>query len=219
MNRLARCVSTLTVMLLAAAVLVGCSTGGSAGYGGARPDDEVGGTTGALGEAETEDLAIGGDTGCISGRVWQLDVDDLASQLAAQLAAGGFEVLEYGVEGGSTLQFDDAGAVNITAVQVSTIQVVTDADARTTLVQVHERPSSGEWGWLGNTNVMEFASWDSVGYSVVNFLVVNGIYLESEIPIPGDTMFGTDMTVECVGTKMTTIVDRSPFIQRWATEG
>jgi len=217
MNRLPRCVSTLTVLFLAATVLVGCAGGG--GGGDASPDDEVGGTTGELGEAEGDDLAIGGDTRCISGRVWQLDIDDLASQLGVELAANGFEVREYGVEGGSTLEFDEAGTVNITSQHVYTIMVITDADASITLAQVHEGAPSGEWGWKRNTNVMEFANWDSGGYSVVNFLVVNGIYLESDIPIPGDTMSGTNMTVECVGSKMTTIIDGSPFTQRWTTEG
>jgi len=202
------------VPFIAAAVLVGCSAGGDE----ASPSDEVGGSTGELGEADSDDLAIGGDTSCISGRVWQLDIEDLASQLAIELAAGGFEVLEYGVEGGSTLQFDEAGAVNIASQHVYTIMVITDADASITLAQVHEGAPSGEWGWKGNTNVMEFANWDSGGYSVVNFLVVNGIYLESDIPIPSDTMSGTNMTVECVGSKMTTITDGSPFIQRWTTD-
>ncbi len=214
MNGHSRVASGLLVPFVVAAVLVGCSVGGD----DARPDDEVGGTTGELGEADGDDLSIGGDTACISGRVWQLDVDDLASQMAIELAADGFEVLDYGVEGGSTLQFDEAGAVTITAQQVYTIQVITDADAAITLVQVHEGAPLGQWGWRGNTNIMEFASWDSAGYSVVNFLVVNGIYLESEIPIPGDTMSGTNMTVECAGSKMTTVIDGSPFIQRWTTD-
>ncbi len=219
MNRLSRCVSTLTVMFLAATVLVGCSAGGGDGGGDASPDGEVGGTTGELGEAGGDDLAIGGDTACISGRVWQLDVDDLASQIAAQLTAQGFEVLDYEAGGGSTIQFDEAGAVSITAEQVYRVQVVTDADARITLVQVHLGVPSGEWGWRGNTNVMEFANWDSADYSVTNYIDVNGLNLDSEIPIPGDTMSGTDMTVECAGSKMTTIVEGSPFIQRWTTEG
>jgi len=214
MNRYSQTVCILMVPFIAAAVLAGCSAGGDE----ASPSDEVGGSTGELGEADSDDLAIGGDTSCISGRVWQLDIEDLASQLAIELAAGGFEVLEYGVEGGSTLQFDEAGAVNIASQHVYTIMVITDADASITLAQVHEGAPSGEWGWKGNTNVMEFANWDSGGYSVVNFLVVNGIYLESDIPIPSDTMSGTNMTVECVGSKMTTITDGSPFIQRWTTD-
>jgi len=217
MDRLSRCVSTLTAMFLASTVLVGCSGGG--GGRDTSPDDEVGGTTGELGEADGDDLAIGGDTDCISGRVWQLDIDDLAGQLAVELAAGGFEVLEYGVEGGSTLEFDEAGAVNIASQHVYTIMVITDADASITLAQVHEGAPSGDWGWKGNTDVMEFANWDSGGYSVVNFLVVNGIYLESDIPIPGDPLSGTNWTVECAGSKMTTVTDGSPFIHRWTTEG
>lgn len=219
MNRLSRCVGTLTVILFAATVVVGCSTGSGDGGGDASPDDEVGGATGELGEVEGDDLAIGGDTGCISGRLWQLDIDDLANQLADELAAQGFEVLDYEAGGGSTIQFDEAGAVSVSAEHVYRVNVVTDAEARISLVQVHLGFPSGEWGWRGNTNVMEFANWDSADYSVKNYIDVNGVNLDSEIPIPGDTMSGTDMTVECAGSKMTTVQEGSPFIQRWTTEG
>ncbi len=208
-----RVASLALVSFIVSAVLVGCS--GPTDGGGA---DEVGGSTGELGDTGSDDLAIGGDTRCISGRTWELDLPDLASQIATQLATTGFGVIEYAGIGSNTLIFDEAGTLNASVNSTISITVTTDAGATITLVQIHEGAPFGDWGWRGNTNVMEFANWNSGGYTVQNLMTINGVSGESSIPIPSDPLSGTAMTVECSGSKMTTITESSPYIQRWTTE-
>lgn len=205
----------LTVPLIAAALLVGCSTGGEPAEG-----DEVGGTTGELGESEGDDLAIGGDTACITDRAWVLDIPDLASQIAIELATtDGFTVVEQAGVGLVTLQFFEESATLLSVVDMTiSISVTTDAPAEITVVQIHTGAPSSDWGWRGNTNVMEFANWNSGGYNVENLMTVNGISLDSTIPIPSDPLSGTAMTVECAGSVMTTITEGSPYIHRWTTD-
>lgn len=205
----------LTVPLIAAALLVGCSTGSEP-----TETDEVGGTTGQLGEAEGDDLAIGGDTACITDRAWVLDIPDLASQIAIELATtDGFEVVEQGGVGLVTLQFFEESASLLSVVDMTiSISVTTDAPAEITVVQIHTGAPSSDWGWRGNTNVMEFANWTPGSYNVENLMTVNGISLDSTIPIPSDPLSGTAMTVECAGSVMTTITEGSPYIHRWTTD-
>lgn len=205
----------LTVPLIAAALLVGCSTGGEP-----TETDEVGGTTGELGEAEGDDLAIGGDTACITDRAWVLDIPDLASQIAIELATtDGFTVVEQAGVGLVTLQFFEESATLLSVVDMTiSISVTTDAPAEITVVQIHTGAPTSDWGWRGNTNVMDFANWNSGGYTVENLMTVNGISLDSTIPIPSDPLSGTAMTVECAGSVMTTITEGSPYIHRWTTD-
>lgn len=205
----------LTVPLIAAALLAGCSTGGEP-----TEEDEVGGATGELGEAEGDDLAIGGDTACITGRAWVLDIPDLASQIAIELATtDGFTVVEQAGIGLVTLQFFEESATLLSVVDMTiSISVTTDAPAEITVVQIHTGAPSSDWGWRGNTNVMEFANWNSGGYNVENLMTVNGISLDSTIPIPSDPLSGTAMTVECAGSVMTTITEGSPYVHRWTTD-
>ena len=216
MNRYSQTVCILMVPFIAAAVLAGCSAGGDE----ASPSDEVGGSTGELGEADSDDLAIGGDTDCITDRAWVLDIPDLASQIAIELATtDGFEVLEQAGTGLVTLQFfEDSGTLLSVVDMLISITVTTDAPSQITLVQIHNGAPSADWGWRGNTNAMEFANWNSGGYTVENLMTVNGISLDSTIPIPSDPLTGTAMTVECAGSKMTTVTEGSPYIHRWTAD-
>lgn len=210
---MARALSMLVIPCVAIAVLVGCSGGGES-----TPSDEVGGSTGELGEAEGDDLAIGGDTACISGRVWELDIPDLSSQIASELATSGFEIVEYAGAGAHTLLIDEAGTLSAIVDVLFSVTVITEEGAQIALLQIHDGAPSGDWGWVGNTNTMEFANWDSGGYVVENQMTVNGVSLDSTIPIPSDPMDGTPWTVECAGAKMTTTTAGSPYIHRWTTE-
>jgi hypothetical protein len=208
----ARIASLLVLPFVAGALLVGCSTG--AGESSAEAD----GSTSSPTETDGGDLAIGGDTGCIAGRTWDLDVADLGSQIATELATTGYGVVEYAGIGSHTLLFDESGTVGAVVDMLFSITVTTDAGAQITLVQIHKGSPSGEWGWRGNTNVMDFANWNSGGYTVQNLMTVNDIPLESTIPIPSDPVGGTPMIVECAGSRMTTTTEASPYIQRWTTK-
>ncbi len=215
MNRCSRISALLVAPVLAAALLAGCSPGADSGT-----DDEVGGSTEELSEEGAEDdLAIGGDTECITGRAWVLDITDLTNQIAAELEkTDGFEVVGQAGTGLVTLQFFEESAELLSVVDmVISISVITDAPAEIDLSQIHAGAPTSSWGWRGNTNVMEFANWNSGGYTVQNLMTVNGVSLDSTIPIPSDPLTGTAMTVECAGAKMTTITEGSPFIHRWTT--
>ncbi len=212
---MARALSVLVIPWVAIAILAGCSGGG----GESAETDEVGGATGELGEAE-DDLAIGGDTGCITGRAWVLDITDLTNQIAAELEkTDGFEVVGQAGTGLVTLQFFEESAELLSVIDmVISVSVITDAPAEIDLSQIHNGAPTSSWGWRGNTNLMEFANWNSGGYTVENLMTVNGVSLDSTIPIPSDPLTGTAMTVECAGAKMTTTTEGSPFIHRWTTE-
>lgn len=213
MNRFTRIATILSIPLLSAALFAGCSPGGEGA------DDEVGGATEELEEGTASgDPTASGDTGCVAGRTWRLDIPDLASQLAIELATTGFSVVEYAGIGEHTLVFDEAGAASADVDMTMSVTVNTDAGIMITVVQVHVGAPSGQWGWVGDTSTMEFASWNDGGYTVENFMTINGVSSESTIPIPSDPLTGSKMAVECSGSTLTTTTAGSPYIQRWTTD-
>jgi hypothetical protein len=160
----------------------------------------------------------GSTTGCLAGKTWVLDIDDLASQLGAQLSSGGLNVTQSEADGRQTFEFTAAGLATAQVDVTYTITIVND-DLTLTLVQTHGGDSGGGWAWLGDSTTLTFTDWDNAGYSVQNQFLINGTATESQITIPSEALGGTDMETECSGSQLSTHVLSSPFTQHWTAEG
>lgn len=200
--------ASLLIPLLALAALVGCSPPDDRDeVPDALPDDETVGET-----------PIASDTGCLVAHTWLLDLPDLASQTAAELAADGFSVVEYAGVGRYTLTFGEAGDAASSVDATLTMTVDTDTGVQITVTQVHVGEPRGQWGWLGDGHTLSFAEWDGGGYAVQNYLTVNGAPSEQPIPVPDNGLDGQDMRVECSESTLVTHSVGSPYTHRWTAE-
>jgi hypothetical protein len=179
----------------------------------------TGGGDGATGtDASTGDSEGSGSTACLIGKVWTLDVEDMAAQLAANLDSHGLNVSESHGEGTQTFTFDEDGKARSSVDLSYAITVTTDSTVMA-LTQTHRGDTGGEWAWLaeesGDSNVITFSNWDSSAYSVSNHIEVNGTASDAPISIPDASLGGTNMTVVCSGSTLSTKVEVSPFTQHW----
>lgn len=197
----------LIIPVLAIAALVGCSPGDEEEPADSLPDDETVGET-----------PIASDTGCLTRHTWLLDLPDLASQTAIELAADGFSVVEYAGVGRYTMTFGEAGDAASSVDATLTMTVNTDTGVQITVTQVHVGEPRGVWGWLGDGHALSFADWDGGGYSVQNYLTINGVASDQFLPIPDNGLDGQDMRVECTATSLVTHSVGSPYTHRWNAE-
>ncbi len=191
------------ILLLA---LAACTGGGVGGGGG--------------GEEPADGASDGGATACVAGKTWVLDVADAASQLGAQLASSGMNVIQSEGSGRQSFTFDEGGSASASIDLTYTVTIQQD-DLTLTLVQTHGGDPTGEWAWQGGSDsTIVFSNWDNAGYSVQNQFIVNGTSSENTMDIPSDTLGdGSVMTVDCSGDTLTTQVTGSPYTQHWNAEG
>ena len=194
-----RTIRILAVAALVAGVLAGCSASGD------EPDaDEP--------PAPTPAGAI--DTSCVT-RTWVLDIPDLASQMALELTAEGLTVTDYAGFGIHTLTFTGGGEVSESVDVTFKITATSDVGPQISVEQIQIGEPHGEWGWVGDSNVMEFANWDSGGYFVENIVEVGGVATEGAVALPSEPMDGTNMEIVCEGSALSTHTLSSPYTQHW----
>lgn len=190
------------ITALVAIALAGCSATGEDPDAGEEP-------------APTPAGAV--DTSCVA-RTWVLDIPDLASQMAIQLASDGLTVTDYAGFGIHTFTFTESGEVSESVDVTFTITATSDVGPQITVEQIQIGEPSGEWGWVGDSNVMEFANWDSGGYFVENIVEVGGVATEGAVALPSDPMGGTNMEIVCEGSALSTHTLSSPYTQHWTAE-
>ena len=199
---------TGTTRIVAAAALIallaGCSPGAE------EPDAAPAPSTASPAAAPV-------DTGCIA-RTWLLDIPDLASQIAIELSTDGLEVTEYTGIGRHTFTFTEAGEASASVDVTFALTATSGAGPEITVVQIHTGEPGGLWGWVGDTNVMEFADWDDGGYEVQNITAIGGVTTEGPIALPSDPLVGTTMDVVCDRSTMSTHQTSSPYTLHWTEE-
>jgi hypothetical protein len=157
------------------------------------------------------------DTGCVS-RIWALDIQDLVSQMAIELAAEGLEVVEYAGIGHHTLTFSESGEASESVDATFTLTAISGAGPEITVVQIHTGEPFGQWGWVGDSNVITFFDWNNGGYQVQNITAIGGVTSENPIALPSHPLDGTNMEVVCDGSTMSTHAVGSPYTQHWTAE-
>ncbi|MEO8260960.1 MAG: hypothetical protein ABI566_00210 [Pseudolysinimonas sp.] len=190
--------------IAAALVLAGCSGSGAEG-----PDEPVA-------ESPAEPAV---DTGCVVGE-WTLDLTDLASQMAIELTANGLEVTEYTGAGHYLFTILDTGVASMDVNSTFSLTATSGAGPEITVVQTHTGAPFGFWGWVGDTNVLEFDDWNDGGYLVENLTSIGGVNTtDGQIPIalPSDPLGESNMTVTCDGSTMTTQSAGSPYLHHWSS--
>jgi hypothetical protein len=195
---------TAAFVVLGAALLTGCSPSG-----GGEDDASV--------PVEESPTSAPVDTGCVS-RTWELDLPDLASQMAIELAAEGLEVVEYAGIGRHTFTFSESGEASESVDATFTLTATSGAGPEITVVQIHTGEPFGQWGWVGDSNVMTFLDWNNGGYQVQNITAIDGVNSEGPIALPSHPLDGTNMEVVCDGSTMSTHSVGSPYIQHWTAE-
>jgi hypothetical protein len=188
----------------AAVVAVAALTGCSGGDDPVEPDDEVSPT------AETT-----GDTACVTG-TWDLDLTDLASQMAIELASDGLEVIEYAGVGRHTFTFRESGEASESVDATFTLTATSGAGPEITVVQIHTGEPFGFWDWRDNSSVMTFFEWEDGGYEVQNITAIDGVPTEGTIALPGVPLGGTDLEIVCDGSSLSTHSPSSPYTQHWS---
>jgi len=199
----------LTALAIPAAItlaLVGCSTGGSGGGSGSGSGS---------GSGEGGSGGGGGIASCVQGHTWNLDVQDLAGQLLAHLQSNGgstfvsatgsgTQTMNWGADG--TVDFESALVIGITANMGDGLVM--------TLTQKQTGPSTGTMTIDGST--AQASDWTN-GVVVDNTVDINGTVASAPMEIPSSAEFGSDMTITCSGSTMTTHaeVEGNFATQKW----
>lgn len=209
-------ISTLRASSLVAAaslllVLSGCGTGSPGGPGSEPSADGSGSGSGTDSGSST--------SGCLEDRVWALNTDDLAAQLAANMSSNGMTVTESTANGRQSIEFGSDGTASSTVDVTYTLSIDSGDGIVITVVQTHSGTPHGEWAYTSDPAVLTFSNWDNSGYSIQNSILVNGVAGDSPISLPEDTLGDSDMEIVCEGNTLSTHVAVSPFTQHWIAEG
>jgi hypothetical protein len=168
----------------------------------------------APGAPVTEPVAD--DTACLTGQIWQLDVQDAARQLGESLASGGIEVVSTEGLGSHRVTYTDDGLVSSDIDVSYTITASLDAGSTLTLVQTHSGSNGGEWAWLDDSGVIAFSNWNVGDYQIQTQTLIDGVAAPNSVTTPSETLDGTDMEVlACTADMLSTHVAASPFTQVW----
>lgn len=156
------------------------------------------------------------DTACLTGQIWQLDVQDSARQLAENLSSNGIEVISSEGVGSHRMTFTADGLVSSDIDVTYTITAAMDAGLTLTMVQTHSGSNGGEWAWLEDSGVIGFSNWDAGDYQVQTQTLINGTASPNSVTVPSETLDGTDMAVlACTADTLSTHATVSPFTQLW----
>ncbi|QEO09663.1 hypothetical protein [Protaetiibacter larvae] len=219
---LSRTAAALALPVLALLALTGCTPGGGPGggadegTGGAR-----GGATDEPGDGTGSDSGLGPVlTDCVNGD-WHADLGDLASQLGAQLAAGGLTVTGSTASGTQDLAIDGEGFLGFANAMTFTISIEMSAGMAMTVTQTHSGAVGANWAWDGSSDavdthgVMVFSDYNGSEYHVDNTVAINGQASSASIPIPSTAAGDVPLEVSCTADTLTTHPQGSPFTTRW----
>ena len=192
--------------------LAGC-TGGDPTPGSSAEDTPAPDSTAS---APADEPAGGGDTACLSGAIWGLDVADGAAQLGAHLSSSGLAVISSEGVGSHRIIFTGDGLVSSDIDVTNTISVDASGGLVMTLVQTQSGESGGEWYWVDDSNVVTFDNWDNGTYQIQSQTLINDTPAPNQITIPTETLAGSKMQVlSCTPDTLMTQAEGSPFTQTW----
>jgi len=162
------------------------------------------------------------DTGCLAG-TWTADVDDLAQQLATNLAGNGIDVASASGVGTQQLAFDQEGYMGISVDMTLTIVVDLSDGIVMQIVQHHTGATGADWAWDGSgeeaAGDLLFSNFSGSDYHVDSAFSINGVSTEQSIPIDLSVLTDVPMHVECSGDTLLTNQSPSPFTTVWHRAG
>ncbi len=196
-------VNAFVISTVFIAALTGCADGGGSPLSGGISS---GGT--ATGHS---------DTACMSGKNWDLDVQDAANQLLTELQSHGSPATSSIGSGSQQLYFHEAGTMGSTTDLTFAVVAPLGNGLTMTLTQHQAGTANSDWVWIDDTNVIGFNDWIS-NYTVSNTVDINGTESQSATPLPSGGADGSNMTVVCSGDSLTTSSVGSPFTMHWTAE-
>lgn len=210
-----RTLSLLVLPLTALFALTACTPGGSGsgGSGGSASEEPVDDTGGSsdLGPVLTE---------CVDGD-WSADLDDLAAQLGANLAANGLNVTSSTASGTQDVAIGGEGVLGFANAMTFVMTIDMGGGLVMTVTQTHTGTTGADWAWDGeapasDTNGrMVFSNFQNTDYDVQTVVSINGTASEQTIPMPEQPAGDIPLAVTCTGDTMTTKADASPFSTTW----
>lgn len=198
-------IMTLALPALFVASVVGCAPTAGTPAG----PDAPGGST-----ASSATLDGHSDSDCLTGSTWNLDVPNQAAQVLTQLQTTGIAATSSTGSGNQTMIFSAANNATSDTDLTFVVNSTLDDGTPITITQRHLGPAGGGWGWVGDTNVVEFKDWTSE-YTVSNTVAIGGQESTDDVPLSSDGGFGLKMTVVCDGGTLTTKSEGSPYTMRW----
>lgn len=211
MNR--RTATALAVPFLTLLALTACTPGGGSGSGddpSTAPSDEPAASD-DLGPALTE---------CVDGD-WSADLNDLAAQLGAHLAANGLNVVSSTASGTQDAAIDGEGYLGFGNDVTFVIAIDMGDGLVMTLTQTHTGSTGADWAWDGEAPAddtsgrMVFSNFTNTGYEVHNTVAINGVASDQTFPIPEQPAGDVPLAVSCEGDTLVTKADASPFTTTW----
>ncbi len=158
---------------------------------------------------------LSGIAACALGHTWQLDFEDLAAKLTAELQAEGVPVVSVTAAGTQELEWTTQGHVDLTTDFDITITATPAADQTITIVQRHSGSATGAAYINGEVAIPR--NWDGSAQNIETTGDNNGTPLESipwEIPWTGiDDTVGLQLT--CDGTTLTIHPRGEKIVQTW----
>ena len=150
---------------------------------------------------------------CISGKTWNLDVNDMATQLGAELSAKNIDVRSSTGEGTETITFSRSGHSTSTNDLTYTIVAALSNGLAMSIAQKHTGDAGGDWTLTGST--VKFTHWDAGTYVVNNSFRIGDVVTSAPLTVPDSGLGGVDLVVTCHGNSLTTKAAVSPFTQHW----
>lgn len=209
--------SAFAVTFAAVVALAGCTPDGSGGDEGSGGGEGRGGASADPGAGAALGPVL---TDCVNGD-WHADLTDLASQLGAQLAAGGLTVTGSSATGTQDLSIDGEGFLGFANAMTFTIAVDMSNGLVMTVDQAHSGQIGADWAWDGGSTaddqhgVMVFDNFNDSAYTVTTTIAINGQASDSSIPIPSTAAGNVPIEVSCTGDTLTTHPQASPFTTTW----
>lgn len=198
-----RFVVTVGLAALSLFTLAACAPGTGVPTAGDPDATESGGSGG---------IAPSGFAGCIEG-AWQLDVDDVATQLQAMLEANGTPITTSVADGGVTLTVSGDEMIYDSDV---TYTMSGDAEGLSMVIaQTHEGVSTGRWAEEGGNLV--FSDWENA-VRIINTVTIAGVAGEPTV-VPGGIDNSVVMAATCEGDTLVTQPEGNPYISTWARAG
>ena len=153
---------------------------------------------------------------CLVDRVWNLDVQDLGTQLRAHLEETGMPILNLVADGEMTMEFSSDSIANSVG-DVTFAISIQPTDSPVSLLEQREYGSGvGPWEWASpDSDVIEFHDWES-DWVVEAKMTVGGTSVGSPFELPPSFTEGESTTASCVGDTLVTSTDGNPFIRYWS---
>ncbi len=186
--------------------LAGCFGGSPTGGGTA------GGSTNGAGSG-TDGGTSAGAASCLAGPTWSLDVDDVATQLGAQLSSRNMNVVSSEVTGTEKFTFNADGTVTSAINVVYDITIDMGNGLAMTVTQKHTGEPGGNYAIDGST--VNFSGWDPTGYTVATSISINGVSTDTQVPMNNADFGNVPMVVDCTSAGLTTTVEGAPFEWHW----